>query len=708
MTRELAAKMAREELEKWNLKDWHVRINPVNLDSRFQYLALCSHKDKCIILNAHHVDLHDEKEILNSIRHEIAHALTPGQQHSEVWADKAREVGCHNVAACSHLSLPSSVIDAIRSGATVEVKFEEEIIRRPKYVVTRLQDKCEFCGKVAVTKHELLIPEKDPFKPDTKMIWLECGHILTKLLPKGTPFQTLLADGDDSCAHEWSVNKKGVETNVCVKCNGKRPFQFQIEGMKFGEQALAVNNGVLIMDAMGLGKTPQSIGLLKFHPEYFPVLCVVKSKIKFQWFKQWLRWTRDGVLPQIIQSSNDILIPGLKVYIIGFDMLVPKTRKSKTGKVIQQGFDITKFDKVGIKTLLIDECQHISNPDSTRTQQVRKVAKGRKVIGLSGTPWKNRGSEFYSILNMIAPMLFSSYQGYKDRWVEYYYSGRYTKEGGIKNPAKFKEYIKDIAIRREKGEVLDEYNPVNRMPLHIELGSLYQDQYDQSEGDFVNWYNDKIIGGESLDGIELLAKMSRMRHLAGLAKIPATVEFVKEFIEEKEGSLAIGVHHKDVAEYLIEKLKEEVPEVQVLALKAGGESDPIVNAFNSRRSVLVASTLAGGEGVDGLQNTCDEFIMHERQWNPANEEQFEGRLDRMGQKSPVVNGTYVMAEGTVDTIFDEIVERKRIAFHNAMNKGETPKWNQGDIGREMADMIVKRYREKNKGKLEKSITSKVG
>lgn len=699
MDRSRAALIARNELDKWGLKDWHARINPVPLDSGYQYLALCSYKDKCIILNAHHVDLHDEKELTNSVRHEVAHALTPGHGHDIIWEEKAREVGCHSVAACSHLSLPAHLIDAIRSGATVEVKFEEEIIRRPKYTVTRLQDKCEVCGKVAVTKGEVLDPVKDPTKPDRKLIWLECGHVLVKYIPKATPFHTLLADGDTTCQHQWILNKKGIETNVCGKCNGKRPFKFQIEGMQFAEQALAVNSGVLIMDAMGLGKTPQSIGVCHFHADtVYPVLCVVKSKIKFQWFKQWLRWTRDGVLPQIITTSQDMLIPGLKVYIIGFDMLVQKVRK-KGDKIITQGFDITKFDKVGIKTVLIDECQHISNPDSSRTQQVRKVVKGRKVIALSGTPWKNRGSEFFSVLNMIAPMMFSSYQRYKDVWVDYYYKGSYMKEGGIKNPKKFKEYIKDIAIRREKHEVLNEYNPVNRMSTYIQLGELYQGEYDKNEQDFIDWYNEKVIGGEELDGLQVLAKLSKMRHIVGLAKIDATIEFVKEFIEEKEGSLAIGVHHKDVAEILIEKLKAELgEEIQVLALKAGGESDPVVNVFNSKRSVLVASTLAGGEGVDGLQNTCDEFVFHERQWNPANEEQFEGRFDRMGQKSPVVNGTYIMADGTVDSIFDEIVERKRLAFHAAMNKGEAPQWNQGDIGREMANIIVKRHREKGKRK----------
>ena len=99
-------------------------------------------------------------------------------------------------------------------------------------------------------------------------------------------------------------------------------------------------------------------------------------------------------------------------------MLVHKTRKSKTGRTINQGFDISKFEGV-IKTIVLDECQQIKNPDSSRTQQVRRIAKNTQVIPLSGTPWKNRGSEFFSVLNMLDPKKFYSFQGYKDRWVDY-------------------------------------------------------------------------------------------------------------------------------------------------------------------------------------------------------------------------------------------------------------------------------------------------
>ena len=112
---------------------------------------------------------------------------------------------------------------------------------------------------------------------------------------------------------------------------------------------------------------------------------------------------------------------------------------------------------------------------------------------------------------------------------------------------------------------------------------------------------------------------------------------------------------------------------------------------------MVASTLACGEGLD-LQ-TCADTIMHERQWNPQNEEQAApGRFRRIGQESNVINITVPEAEGTIDEQLDNIVERKRLDFHVVMNKGQAPTWNEGDIGKELAKIIISKYKEKVKNR----------
>ena len=702
MDRKQAAQILREELNKHGLLDWTVRLNQ-NAESRF--LGMCSYKDKCIILSAHHIDIHPDPDVINTIRHEVAHALTPGHAHDGVWAAKAREIGCDNTLPCSNLSLSPEIINAIRSGADVEVTFDEQVIRTPKYHVTRLQDKCPVCNKVAVSKSEQTIPMPGE-QPDMRLIYLECGHTLFRKVPKGTPFHLFQTGGDPNCAHDWDKNK-------CMKCGRFRPYAFQLEAMQFVEAGLSVNKGAADFDEMGLGKTIVSGGVVYNNPDLWPCLWIVKSGLKYQFSSFIINWMnenpnkpvegwKDNVhIPQIINTSKDWLIPGLKHYIVGYDMLVPKTRTLKNGTVVNSGFDIKAFDDIGIKCVVLDECQQIKNVDSSRTQQVRKVVRDRKVIALSGTPWNNRGSELFPVLNMLSPLKFSNYERFKRDWVSYYNHGAVVKEGGIKRIEQFKEYTKDICIRRERTEVMSELPLVNRTKLNVIMDPGQEAVYDEAVEEFVQWYMDQR---EDINQMHLLAAMAKMRHLVALAKIPTTMEYVNEFVEDTDRKLVVFAHHKDVQMILHDEIKTaHGDKILVLKLDAdlnGEQRYEVQQKFNkATRAILVASQLASGEGLN-LQ-TCADCIMHERQWNPGKEEQCEGRFIRIGQVATSVNAVYAHMEGltAIDQQLDAIVERKRIQFHNAMNKGEMQAWNGDALIKELATSIVNAHNAKKNRKV---------
>lgn len=559
-----------------------------------------------------------------------------------------------------------------------------------------IHQNCPTCGKVAKEKS---VNTVSLGSIDKKFVWLHCGHLIVYDIPKGTPFQSIVSfdwkDEIKNCAHEWNLNQ-------CTLCNQFKLYPFQVEGAKFAEQAIASGTGAAIFDEMGLGKTVQSLAYLKFHPEAFPVLYIVKKKVKLQWAKEILRWHGTVRAAQIIESSEDILIPGLSAYIVSFDMLAGKTRKDKKGNEYSTAMNVEMFSH--IKTVVIDEVQQIKNTDSERTKAVQRVVKGKTVIPLSATPWKNRGGEFFVVLNMIAPMKFPSYQKFLDDWVDFYFDGQYTKQGGL-IPSKikaFKEYTSDIIIRREIADVEVEMPEVKRTLQFCELDMLSQKSYDSEVSEFVKYYNDKVIGGEEdeFDSIaNILARLARMRHITGLAKIPATMEFAEEFYEMNDRKLVVFVHHIDVGDILFREMRESFGR-KIHVIK--DTEDNFESKFqNSRRAFLIASTLASGEGLN-LQ-TCGDAILHERQWNPQNEDQAApGRFRRIGASHKTVNVTFMTAAGTVDEILAGIVERKRTFFHNAMNKGELPQFIEKSMAKELAEGIIASFNASGR----KSITKK--
>ncbi len=663
MNRNEASKYTKDLLTKNGLINWHVRLTT---DLTKPFLGMCSYRDKAIILNAHHIDTHGELEVLNTIRHEVAHALTPGMGHNELWAAKARELGCDNTSECASYSFSPSVIDAIRSGAEIEITYEEEIIRKPVYKVNKLVDKCAQCGKVA--------KEKDRYEAGNSVfIILECGHLTVKNIGTTSPFERITFDGDSTCQHNWNKT-------VCVKCNAKRLFPYQIEGCKALERA---NGRMAIFDEMGLGKTIQALGYLKFHPEQYPYLWVTKSGIKYQHAREIVRVLGKEHFPLIIRNSKDHFLPGVSGYVMSYDLF--------------RNMPYEKIELAGIKSIILDECQAIKNPDSSRTRSLQRVVKNiPAIIPLSGTPWKNRGSEFFVVLNMLDPMRFHSFEGFKRTWVDTIWDGAKMIEGGISNPKKFKEHIADIAIRRERAEVMPELPLISRLKLIVEVPEHARKAYEAERQKLKDFMKDAIIDGEE-DSLathrQMMESIIIMRQIIGLAKMPSTIEWLEEFLEETDRKIVCFVHHKRCGEEIFKKMSDWCFEngyaqpLQLTSEKSPEERIHIQDLFNgSKHRLLVASTLASGEGLN-LQ-TCSDCILHERQWNPQNEEQAEGRFIRIGQKANAVNATYVHGDNTIDTVLDSIVERKRIAFHNSMNKGEMATWNEQSLVKELVNALV--------------------
>src|SRR5690606_9981825 len=66
----------------------------------------CDYYKKIIVLSGEFVDHAPDVDIVQTILHEIAHALTPGAKHGPEWLAKARSIG-YTGSRTSDVDLPS-------------------------------------------------------------------------------------------------------------------------------------------------------------------------------------------------------------------------------------------------------------------------------------------------------------------------------------------------------------------------------------------------------------------------------------------------------------------------------------------------------------------------------------------------------------------------------------------------------------------------
>jgi len=542
-----------------------------------------------------------------------------------------------------------------------------------------IHKRCPVCGKLAVELRSKCIGTL------IKLITYECGHVVTEKI----------------------VKEKRYEDFTSVD-GTKRPYAFQIEGMHLAERSGFRH---LNADEMGLGKTIQALLPIRAHGEKLtPYLILCKSGLRIQMMKMVLEWLGDEYLPQVIDSTDSHFMRGIKGYIVSLDLL----RRIKNGKklvqrqrVAQSTFDTTDMEKIvqqddqlatlikelGIKYVIIDECQLIKNNESQRTSAVRSICENvEHVAALSGTPIKNHAGEYFPILNILRPEKFPRKSHFEYKWVDTYWDGYKYKVGGLKHPEEFKDYTKDFIIRRTRNEVLPDLPNISRNFEFHEMGEEVEQLYASKYKEF----QDEYFYGEGTSfekAGNLLKYISEMRHITGMAKIEPCLDYITEFMMDTDRKITIFVHHIDVATSLQLKIDRLLSDggygYKCLRLEGGmdaNKKDEVVTNFTTGvHRILIASTLASGEGLNLQQ--CSDCIMLERQWNPANEEQAECRFIRIGQLADKVTATYMIAVGTVDEFFTELVERKRQIVKGALD-GSAPKWDETSLMRELAEVLA--------------------
>ena len=506
----------------------------------------------------------------------------------------------------------------------------------------KLTIKCKTCSKPADIQSEF------PMGNLVMYVW-QCGHteLREKLKASDGDSETALTNGRvavnglESPTNPLQSNLTFDPTLQSID-GSKMAYDFQAAGVRFVETT-GIN--ALIADAMGLGKTIQSLLVLKRnHERLTPTLILVKSSLIFQWTREYKEWASAEPFAVMPVVSRDNLIPGFKVYIMSMDLIGRK------------GI-LEKLKALNIKSVIIDEVHCFKDPSSARTRALITLIQESKIeykIALSGTPIKNRADEYFTILNLLAPEHFWSMDRFRRRWLIQNDKGAYTRI----NPYyldDFKELTSRWIIRREKHEVLTNLPPLTRNYLSVEIeDQAIKDSYNKQVSLFDNFLNNTA----NITSKDILGWLAKFRAITGQAKCQAALDYTAEFLDSTDENISIGVHHTSVRDTLYYVLEA----AGYTVLKFSGEDssyrkDQVLARFAAGDArTLVINMIAGGVGLN-LQN-CANALVLERQWNSADEEQFEGRFHRDGQVK-AVNVTYMIANGTIDEFFHDMVERKR-------------------------------------------------
>jgi SWI/SNF-related matrix-associated actin-dependent regulator 1 of chromatin subfamily A len=441
----------------------------------------------------------------------------------------------------------------------------------------------------------------------------------------------------------------------------------------------------LLADSMGLGKTIQSIGVINAtHPQNVVVVC--PATLRLNWKTELEKWLVHPYTIHVVLDNSPIP-PEATIIIVNYDRLSHPS-------LMERHWDI----------LIVDECHKVKNPKALRTQKVLGVegkydkASGKTTITkkglihnatralfLTGTPILNRPVELWPIAHALDPKVFSNFWGFAKR----YCNATQTRYGWDFSGATHLDELQrelrvSCMIRRLKEEVLTELPPKRRQIIALppngasdvveKEARLYQEAEDQKEslqnkmllaqleGDDQGYQ--EAVGMLTKASKEAFTEISKVRHEVALAKVPATVSFLEDLLEN-EKKVVVWAHHHDVIQALQEALSEYHP-VTLTGETKMEDRKPFVDRFQTdpETKVFIGSITAAGVGITLTAASTVVFV--ELDWVPANMTQAEDRCHRIGQSSHVVI-QHLVLDGSIDQRLAETLVQKQTIADQALD-----------------------------------------
>ena len=417
-------------------------------------------------------------------------------------------------------------------------------------------------------------------------------------------------------------------------------FPYQVVGANF---LASVKRG-LLADEMGLGKSAQAIAAAKdVGARYVTVIC--PASLCENWRREFRRFWPD--------FSGEL-------YVVSYN-------KAETlNELVGKTHATTPFD-----VLILDEAHYLKNHKAKRTKAIfgpkcdgdgGLVSRAAHVFCLTGTPTPNNPSELWPMLRAVMPDSIKRDTGKPFAYWPFVEKFCVTQDTGFgikivkgKNLPELKQRIAPFILRRKKEDVLKDLPPIRFDTLALE-GKFPREASAEAVAVAEALEKDGVAGLKALG-----PHVAQLRRLTGMAKVPAALEWIDDFLNGSDSKLVVFAHHKGVIAALGQSLSEGPTSSQGFVTVDGSctsdERQEAVDQFQNSAAVRVFIGQIQAAGTGLTLTAASDVLFVESSWTPSDNQQAAMRVHRIGQRNACLV-RFAMLAGSIDEDIQRAVMRK--------------------------------------------------
>ena len=423
----------------------------------------------------------------------------------------------------------------------------------------------------------------------------------------------------------------------------------QIDGAHKMHTILQQEGGVLLSDALGLGKTRQVIALLALL-DFTRAVILVPASVLPHWKNEFELMhgdeRHDGKVHFYHRSIDGTTVPECTRLIV-----VTTTQTFENNSLHTEHWDV----------VVVDEATSIKNPKTTISMRLKSMKPVYRVL-ITGTPSQNNLNEIHSLFEFIAPEMLGPKDLFDKQFSVPVKLGtrrdasevQRTEASRIINT--LQRMISPLIVRRTLAKPVSKREMVvwcKQEPLEQDIYSALKSKKnnDHELRSILNGTATKVMDG----------------HLSGKQKI--LQEMILRFVQTDLESVAVFVQRIDLMIWIVKTMESKGITVGVIhGSVSASKRQNVIDDFNADRiQLLVATTRSSATGIN--LTSCAHLIIAEVDWNASVDDQAAARSFRL---SSTVNTT-VYRLITSDTIEQKIydVQLQKTTANQALMKGIT-------------------------------------